>query len=122
MTCGLTAENQRICEACAIHCHTAHKLVYIGMKEFACECLLVNLECKAPSCPEISSDGLCNRVKFGKNAIFPAFICESCDKDGKNRICKSCALNCHKGHDVHFLEFSNFECQCNPCKCNENKS
>lgn len=118
LTCGLTAENQGICEACAIHCHLGHKVEYIGMCEFACECITMN-KCNTSRCPEISSDGMCSRAKNCKNDLLPAFVCSSCDKEGKMMICKSCALNCHKNHEVHFLKYSNFECQCNPCKCTQ---
>lgn len=119
-TCGITAHNQGICEACALFCHPGHKVVFIGTAEFACECKTMN-ECIAIACPEISSDKECSRVNDKKDAIFPAFVCLTCDTKGEKKFCKSCSLNCHKGHNIHFLEYSKFVCQCNPCQCYENK-
>ena len=121
-TCGITAQNQGICEACALQCHLGHNVVYIGVKEFTCECYSMNSHCTAPSCSEISCDGLCCKLKQGKDKIFPVFVCLTCDKEGEKRFCKSCTLKCHKGHDVHFIEYSNFDCKCNPCQCSKNES
>lgn len=76
-------------------------------------------DCFAPTCPEISYDGICSRKKGTKDKLFPAFVCLSCDKDGEKKLCKSCAINSRKRHDVHFLQYPNFICQCDPCNSNE---
>lgn len=41
-------------------------------------------------------------------------------KKAKKEFCEACAVKCHKNHDVHFVEFSNFECQCGYCQCMPN--
>lgn len=59
-------------------------------------------ECTAVACPELSSDGECSRAKETKDTIFPAFVCLACDTKGEKKFCKSCALICHKRHNIHF--------------------
>ena len=80
-----------------------------------CECYL--MKCFAPMCPVMKNTGICKRFNDNKDAVFAAFICFTCDKDGKKRICESCAVKCHKNHDVHFIEYTSFKCTCEPCQC-----
>ena len=68
--------------------------------------------CIAPVCPEISCDGFCGRKNESKEKIFPALAYLSCDKNGEKKCCKTCVINCQKGHNIHFLEYSNFVCKC----------
>lgn len=108
LTCGITSSTEGICEACAIHCHVGHNVAFVETKEFVCECYL--MKCFAPMCPVMKNTGICKKFNDNKDAIFAAFICFTCDKDGKKRLCESCAVKCHKTHDVHFIEYSSLKC------------
>lgn len=124
-TCGITSKNQGICESCALHCHIGHKVTFVGTFSFACECATMDFYCRrfnciASLCPEMKNSGKCKRLNVNKNAIFGKFICYTCDREGQKEFCEACAVTCHKNHDVHFVEFSNFECQCEHCQCMPN--
>ncbi|OHT12006.1 hypothetical protein TRFO_18290 [Tritrichomonas foetus] len=41
----------------------------------------------------------------------PCFLCLSCGH--QDNICLSCALHCHKNHNVIFIDYCNFTCKCN---------
>ena len=121
-TCGITSENQGICESCALHCHYGHNVVFVGVCPFACECATVDIyirkfQCYAFICPEMNKNGKCSRLNKNGDAVFAKFVCLTCDKEGKKSFCEACAAKCHMNHDVHLVEFSNFECQCEHCKC-----
>lgn len=122
-TCGITSKDQGICESCAIHCHIGHNVVFVGIKSFACECATMNLykrklNCVAYFCPEMRNTGRCSRLNSdNKNAIFGEYVCYTCDKEAKKKFCESFAVKCHKNHDIHFLKYSNFKCDCESCQC-----
>lgn len=48
-TCGISAQNQGICEACALFCNPGLKVVFLGTSEFVCECITMN-ESAAVAC------------------------------------------------------------------------
>ena len=123
LTCWITSNGKGICESCAIHCYIGHKIVFIGTKSFACECATMSLykrklNCTASLCPEIKNTWKCSRINSDNNAdILAEFICYTCDKEWKKRFCESCAVKSHKDHDVHFVQYSNFNCECETCQC-----
>ena len=61
--------------------------------------------------------GQCLRLKG--DIISDAYVCFTCDKEGKKKFCESCAVRCHKGHDIHLIDYSSFECSCEieHCQC-----
>ena len=42
------------------------------------------------------------------------YVCRTCGSS-RGILCLSCAVNCHKGHDVGFGTFGEYDCECSRC-------
>jgi hypothetical protein len=47
----------------------------------------------------------------------PAFLCFDCGR--RDLLCLSCALHCHRGHEVSWGKFCEFSCKCEACRTGE---
>lgn len=94
--------NLEICEGCAKFCHKGHSVVEIGEKNaFVCGCgsnHFVDKKKKKSCSFEFVGESLCN----GEPVCYQHFYrCNDCSSGDQSKlICRSCAENCHKGHDV----------------------
>lgn len=84
--------NINCCEGCAKHCHDGHDIKEIdeGQVGFKCEC------------GKDGFKGKCSGEFIGETpALQHVYQCATCCiKDDTKYICKSCAENCHKDHQV----------------------
>lgn len=127
LICNLATPHRGFCESCAIHCHYGHPIEYVGTTEFICECSGIYspsgkklMQCCSDLSPEMPDTRKCRRLRNDKDYIIGgAYVCYTCDQEGKKKFCESCAVRCHQGHDVHIIEYSAFECSCDleHCQC-----
>lgn len=55
----------------------------------------------------------CTQIRTGHNfEDQPWFHCHTCNLVGNTGTCVSCALRCHRGHDITFSKVSSFFCDC----------
>ena len=57
--------------------------------------------------------GQCSHINSGHNYILqPCFHCHTCGIHDNSGLCLSCALRCHRGHDITYQRNSEFYCKC----------
>ena len=114
LTCGIKGIHG-ICEACALNCHQKHDVVFMGIHKFKCFCK-EKKSCKMMNAQALrDSRIICDRKVLGNDDRSPCYICSTCDKEGNNPLCETCALKSHTDHEIHFIGNMAFNCKENGC-------
>lgn len=121
-TCGVYPP-QVLCDNCVEICHKGHDVVDIGFSNAFCDCIelchcrLEQLH-KNPTNPKVKWNHKCSRSKLNNIPTKQKmYECETCEIAQRQGICKSCALMCHRGHQVKEVGMNSFVCQCKSKKC-----
>ena len=112
-TCGLRAA-KLICEECAMHCHRGHELKDCGLQVFLCSCGADDSLCQIDH-----KECRCSYFITGRNYRNQGmWECHTCGFCNGKCICKACAENCHKGHELKWRGWCDCFCDCGPSgKC-----
>ena len=71
------------------------------------------LQIKSPGIDNCIKDGKCTRAISGKNYLFQSwYCCFTCGITDHQGVCESCAVKCHKGHQLSEPNFGSFFCDC----------
>ena len=106
--CKITGDKY-ICQHCAMKCHYAHKLRYIGIvKNQICSCFYFQ------TCQISKRIPTCSYFFSGKQYIKqPWYHCITCKLEKDLGCCAACAKNCHKGHEIKYSgEHDRCYCDC----------
>ncbi len=94
LDCKLTGRSL-VCEACALNCHSGHKVKYLGEKFAYCDCMYLTDKCQLMKCCtfKVTKKSFVEQEKS---------ICKTCGMKemGSQMLCNFCVDSCHKGHDV----------------------
>lgn len=107
-----------ICEGCAKHCHKGHNVTEIDSRNaFVCDCgknHFVDPKTKKNCCSiEFVGESVCQDSPVCYQHLYK---CTSCCKEKDDFICKACALNCHKDHNVIDCGIQKGFCACGALK------
>ena len=131
-TCNMIGD-EGVCHACAKVCHADHEVTYANHdSSFFCKCgSNQDGSCIALALPQNGS--LCTFIVSKKKGFIKQHMyhCNTCNliesPEDDLGACSRCVKICHKNHDVSYIGFKDFFCDCGceehvPCLALDDKS